>query len=270
VDALYDAGLEVRVARLPQGSDPDSFVNKFGSAELNNLIAQAISFVQFKASFLKGGFGKLNIREQEQSLVEFAQTASRINDRLRRGLFLRQVSDELGISESLLSQAVRKFASSEKKEVKVKAEESQPEPEVWEKEFLAFVAENPVTLKTARDTVSHVDFSLTSRSELWRGIVHEYDARGEVDLGTLLDKSKDMAGRRLVLELAGYNFDEIDKEKQLQDYLQKFQNRKMKNEVTRLKELLKKAEKDKDQKTANTIALKIQKALKGNELAVTN
>ena len=43
-EPLWEAGLVIRVAVLPQGHDPDSFVKEMGAEKLKNLITKAPSF----------------------------------------------------------------------------------------------------------------------------------------------------------------------------------------------------------------------------------
>lgn len=56
VDMIIENGLEVKVAELPAGEDPDSFVRKHGGKEFQKLLDGAVTFLDFKArSFQQQG-----------------------------------------------------------------------------------------------------------------------------------------------------------------------------------------------------------------------
>jgi len=268
VDLLYDAGLEVKVAVLPQRYDPDLYVKEFGPEKLNQLLSDSVSYVKFKIGLLKERFGNLSLPEQEQIILDFAQTASKISDGVRRELFLKQVSDQLSVSEQLIRRAQQKITG----KIKEKPAESlnlprKPGPEVWEREFLGFVLNETERLSQASNQIRPEDFSTPLHKQVWETITKEVLKKREFDLGEILEKVPDSEMRRLLLEVASLDLISAEPENTFQDYLLRFKSRKKEKEMVELKKSLKRAEQEKDYDAVKEISTKLQNILKGNQLA---
>ena len=266
VDLLYDAGLDVKVGVLPAGYDPDKYVNEFGAGQLGKLIKESNSYIKFKISLLKGKFSKLSLREQEQVLVSFAQTAAKIGHEVRKDLYLKQVSEELGIGEATLRKAL--------KSVSPRTGESKPArettgakltEEVWEREFLAFMIDNPTWFKEAVPQISLEDFSIPTHEQLWRLLQDENQLGDELDIADLLEATQNQDLRQLLLELANFDYprqetsttfpDYIQK---FNDYIQKFKARRIEGPVRKVKQALKEAEREKNGKRAQALMKELQ------------
>jgi DNA primase len=102
VDLVIENGLDVRVAELPEGDDPDSFVKSKGAEAFRELIKNSISFIEFKArSFDRQG--KLATPEgQAEATRSIVQTIAKIPDELRRNFFIKEVADRYKLYESVL------------------------------------------------------------------------------------------------------------------------------------------------------------------------
>lgn len=90
VEVLYNAGLEPKIVRLPEGSDPDSFIVEHGSEKLAMLIDSAKSYLEFVSDSLPDKFVRLSISHQEKLIKSLAETAAGIDDRLKHELFVRK------------------------------------------------------------------------------------------------------------------------------------------------------------------------------------
>jgi DNA primase len=108
VDLVIENGLDVRVAELPEGDDPDSFVKTKGADAFRELIKSSISFIEFKArSFDRQG--KLATPEgQAEATRSIVQTIAKIPDELRRNFFIKEVADRYKLYESVLYRELEK------------------------------------------------------------------------------------------------------------------------------------------------------------------
>lgn len=68
------AGCEVRVARLPQGEDPDTYIQKHGVEQFRALLAQAEPILEYQLTNLRAGY---NLSDETQRLP-FVREAARI------------------------------------------------------------------------------------------------------------------------------------------------------------------------------------------------
>ncbi len=109
VDLVIENGLDVRVAELPDGDDPDSFVKKNGADAFRQLIKNSISFIEFKARTFERR-GKLATPEGEaEAIRSIVQTIAKIPDELRRNFFIKDVAERYGLYESVLYRELEKY-----------------------------------------------------------------------------------------------------------------------------------------------------------------
>lgn len=108
VDLVIENGLDVRVAELPEGDDPDSFVKKNGADVFRALIKNSISFIEFKARTFDRR-GKLTTPEgQAEAARSIVQSIAKIPDELRRNFFIKDVAERYRLYESVLYRELEK------------------------------------------------------------------------------------------------------------------------------------------------------------------
>ena len=102
VDLVLAKSLDVRIVQLPEGEDPDTFVQKFGKEEAEKRISNAISFIDFIAdSFLSRG--KFSTPEgMTEAVRSIVQSIAKIPDEIKREFFIKRVSEKYAIRESTL------------------------------------------------------------------------------------------------------------------------------------------------------------------------
>jgi len=269
VDLLYDAGLDVKVAVLPSGYDPDKYVNEWGASSLESLIKESTSYVRFKISLLKDKFSKLSLREQEQVVLSFVQTAAKIGHEVRRDLYLRQVSEELGMGETTLRKALKSVTSKVQEGRSTVAETvAKPGEYVWEREFLAFMIDNPAWFKEADSQIDREDFSIPSHKELWLLAKNEYQRGDGLDMADLLEATDNLKLRQLMLELANFDYPRQETSAIFSDYVQKFKARRRERTLRSLKEALKEAEQEKNLEKVQAISSELQNILRDSRLTI--
>jgi len=113
-DILMEFGLEVRIATLPIGDDPDSFIRKHGIVQGQKLIEQAVPLLDFKIADLQklGHFATASSRAvTTRSLLE---SVDRVKDQIRRAYLVKDLAEKLTIEEATLWTEMRKIASKTK------------------------------------------------------------------------------------------------------------------------------------------------------------
>jgi DNA primase len=109
VDLVIEGGLDVKVAELPQGDDPDSYVRKAGGEEFQKLLQRAVSFIEFKARTFQRE-GKFDTPEgQAEAVRSIVQTIARMPDELKQNFYIKQVAERYEIYESVLYRELEKW-----------------------------------------------------------------------------------------------------------------------------------------------------------------
>jgi DNA primase len=108
VDLILENDLDVRVAILPTGEDPDSFIGKYGSEKFNGLVRDGISFVDFiTQSFEMAGYFKTP-EGQTKAVRTIIQTIAKIKDEIKRNFFIKHVAEKYKLYESVLYKELEK------------------------------------------------------------------------------------------------------------------------------------------------------------------
>ncbi len=108
VDLILESGMDVMVARLPHGDDPDSFVRKTGEEGVRKLLAAAVSFIDFIAVTCEEE-GKLVTPEgQAETVRTIVHSIAMMSDELKRNFYIKRVAEKYKIYESALYRELEK------------------------------------------------------------------------------------------------------------------------------------------------------------------
>lgn len=108
IDMLLEEGLEIKVALLPDGEDPDSFArNHGGDAMVAFLDAHETDFIEFKYELLADTIGKDPIRRAEL-IHDIIRSIAVIPDQIARSVYIEQCSSRLGLKQEMLFSEVAK------------------------------------------------------------------------------------------------------------------------------------------------------------------
>ena len=96
--------IHAKVVVLPDGNDPADFVMKYGKEALEDSIANATSMVDYYIERIIGGRGTLE--ENIDSIGGSISFIANIADPIERNLFIKRVSEKLGVDQGLLKTEV--------------------------------------------------------------------------------------------------------------------------------------------------------------------
>jgi DNA primase len=93
VDLIIESDLDVRVAELPAGEDPDSFVRKLGPEAFGHLLDQAVSFLDFKARLFEQEGLFATPEGKTRAVRSFVETIAKMKDELKRNFYIQHVAE---------------------------------------------------------------------------------------------------------------------------------------------------------------------------------
>ena len=125
VDLLFTEGMHVRLVLFPDGEDPDSYAQKYGSTALQDYLAQhEDNFIMFKTRVLLDGVKDDPIRRAEL-ISDTAHSIALVSDMLERAEYIRQCAFLLHVSEDVLGSAVAKAAATVRQKAYEEAQRAQ-------------------------------------------------------------------------------------------------------------------------------------------------
>lgn len=108
-DMILEEGMNVRVLLLPEGDDPDSFVRKNRTSEVEAFISEnATDFISFKTKLLIRQSGDDPLKKAGL-IKEIVQTISLIPEPIYRSVYIKECSRLLEVEEQLLLNELNKL-----------------------------------------------------------------------------------------------------------------------------------------------------------------
>ncbi len=132
VDLIIENGMEVQVAELPAGDDPDSFVRSHGATAFQELIAGAVTFLDFKAKVFESQGLLATPEGQTRAVRSIVETIARMKDEIKQQLYIKSLAEKYGLYETTLFRELERLAGS-------RSAGKRPQPPVKQRE-----SENPV------------------------------------------------------------------------------------------------------------------------------
>lgn len=102
-DLFEQARVKTRVLSLKKAKDPDEFLQKYGAASFKNLLNGAASFEHLFFEKMKHVFKTSNSEEKRVRLHELCNLISKMNDPLRREVYLSKVCSEFELNKSVVA-----------------------------------------------------------------------------------------------------------------------------------------------------------------------
>ncbi len=129
IDLLLEGDLNVKAVALPDGEDPDSYAKALGSAGFRDFVAEeAQDIIRFKTKVLLGETGDDPVKKAGV-IKDIVSSIAKIADPVKRTVYIKECSELLGISESVLISEQNKILIQKRKGQGQKAEYF-PEPEI--------------------------------------------------------------------------------------------------------------------------------------------
>lgn len=112
LDLLIEEGMNVRIADLSKGFDPDSYVKKYGYEEFNNRVKEAKNLFDYKLDLLLLKFDKQSPEGKAQIAGVMLETIGRFKNAILRSGFIKSLAEVLSITEETLILELKKMKSS--------------------------------------------------------------------------------------------------------------------------------------------------------------
>lgn len=171
VDLLFAEGMHVRLVLFPDGEDPDSYAQKYGSSALQDYLAShEDNFIMFKTRVLLDGVKNDPIKRAEL-ITDTAHSIALVSDMLERAEYVRQCSHLLHVGEEVLANAVAKAAAQARQKAYDEARKEESAARQTEEKGADAQAEAPTTPEGVQPPADSTPSPLTAPSEVERHLV---------------------------------------------------------------------------------------------------
>ena len=211
IEILLKQDMEVKIVSLPQGEDPDSFVNKFGKDKFEDLLKKAENFIEFQTRYFESQGMFSDPHTAAEAIRELVKPLALINDELKRNLLTKNIARKFNLREKLLEAeldkvikkgitqrpveiraAIKEKTESTLSEEIIKQKNANPAVYNLEKEIVKLLFENNLPiLNFIHQNIKAEDFTINTHQQLAELVYGELENEGEVNPGKIIDEIKD-------------------------------------------------------------------------------
>jgi DNA primase len=245
-DIFLNAGLELKIAELPRGHDPDSFIVERGVDAFKRLVGNAQSFIQFKIKKMSEGHQLDDTSQRARIIQSLLESISLIKDRIRKSLALKEVAEHFMLDERVLSDQLKtlKPQSYRERDEGNKA----PEPvvrkksryDLAEENILRNVLEDPELIQYVIESLDLSDIQSPAIKQLL-GLIFERHRKGEkTGADAVINLTTEPVLIRLLSDITSMQLDEKSRARLLNDCIISVKVRPIEERLHQLLSVIKK------------------------------
>jgi DNA primase len=202
---LGNSGLEVRVARLDEGQDPDDMVRQGGAAAMHEALDKASAFYEFYVEELRSRHDPTSIGGKERILAEAREFAGGVRSLPQRQAFASELSGLLDLpGDGIMRELWRG------RRLRPAAEAAFTPSEAWtpEEDLLVLLLRGEIDWKRVSSLLSVDDFS-EANQPIAQALAESEDTP---NISEMVERLDEEAGRRVSrYALATVQFDDVEK-----------------------------------------------------------
>jgi DNA primase len=240
-ERLLSVGIDVRVALLPEGEDPDSFVRSEGREKLEALISDSVSYFQFVRLSADPPFEERNRAGQQMLVKSQLRLVSLTSDEVVRALMLKELSEIYGIPKESLAKGLDAESRPERHPAETKYT-ARADRDGLEKSVLGLMISHPPLLDTASGIVKAEWFSTAEYEATYRLMLMLREEGRATDFSSLVDKVADENVLAVLTSLMDDESEPTDWETAFAEYVQKLRTAFRDEKIRELTRQLQEAE----------------------------
>jgi len=117
IELLLKRDIEVKIATLPSGEDPDSYINKNGKDDFDELIRKAQNFLEYQTAYFDAQGYFEDHKKTAEAIRELVKLLGLIDDELKRNLLLKSVAKRFNLREKLIETELEKIIQTQVKQI---------------------------------------------------------------------------------------------------------------------------------------------------------
>lgn len=137
IEVLLKHDFDVKVVLLPEGDDPDSYIQKQGKDTFEETINRAQNFLEFQTEQLKRSGAFEDPAQQAEAIRTLVASAALVSDELKRNLLIKSISKKFSLREKLIESELDKMlqqqSRSSRRQVSQSGSSQPPIPRLEEK-----------------------------------------------------------------------------------------------------------------------------------------
>jgi DNA primase len=250
IEHFFNAGIEPIIVTPPPGHDPDTFVREYGPPGVHKLFEEGSDYLSYR--FDRVDASALSLREKEVVVRETRSLAAKIEDPLRREIFISAAADRLGLPMSAFHTATET----------TETDRVQPEPgrsvNILESELLSIFVTRPTLIEMVWNDLSPTDLRGPAHGAIFARMIESYRKTGEINPEKMIEAVTDQTEKSGLAFIATLAWGELDLAAIVKEYKQKILGQKRDRQIESLREQLAAAEKSGNRDLAQQLSREIK------------
>lgn len=269
LDLLIEEGMNVRIALLPGGADPDSFVRKAGKEGFAEVLKNSKDLFDYKLGTLTAKFKKDDPRGKARIAQGMLPTLARIKDAVLKSAYLKKISEQLSIDEESVREELRKlkikgFAKADSPCAKAGSDKALS-GNLAELALLAVSLEEAKYIGKIESELGFGALKNDSIACILRKISELHKSAQEISPSRLMNHFRDTGKEKLISEAANISPAMENKEKILEDCFRHIKKHALKETLGSMQFGIKSAENAADGATVKKLLAEYNELLKGTK-----
>ena len=220
IELLLKRDVEVKIAALPGGEDPDSFINNYGKEKFEEIISYAQNFLEYQSEHYEKQGMFTDPAKLTDAIRELVKSAALINDELKRNLLIKSIAKKFNLREILIENELEKILKKNKsfpKTIKPVSGENTAKTIIetvsdtkisdsefsTEKEIIKLLFEGDKEIvELIFHHIDQYDFNISFNRKLFSLVTETHDEGKQIVAGALLDKLNDEKSEAYLRELS--------------------------------------------------------------------
>jgi DNA primase len=111
IELLLKRDFEIKIIALPEGEDPDSYVNNYGKEKFEELIKSAKNFLEYQSEYYESQGMFDDPAKTTEAIRDLVKPLALINDDLKANLLIKNIAKKFNLREKLLEAELDKIKS---------------------------------------------------------------------------------------------------------------------------------------------------------------
>jgi len=255
-DVFREEKADTHILVLPDGHDPDSYLREKGPGAFEKAASHAPGIISFLIEQSIGMHG-LSTEGKIRIVTDLKHPLSAINDNVARSLYIKQLSERIGLEEKIILEKVREdSAETKKRNIGHKKNYTDRMGSRLEQQIIAMMLQFPDILpEIKRNNV--IEFIENPHLQFIGKTILQHQFSSVEQISGLLSRIDNPEQQRLIsaLAMAEESWDESGCMKLIAQFVKQGQKRRDRQILDRIKA----AEKENDQETLNSLLKEKQK-----------
>lgn len=221
LDTLLSEDMDVKIAEMPKGFDPDSFTRKEGAAAFERILANPTGLFEYKLSRLALRHRTDTIEAKVKIAGEMLATISKVSNAILRSAYIKKLAESLGLDENSMRSELAKpknYGAPYSMEAYVSA----AKPDIGalsmaDKTLIGLMVEDGSIIPAVKERICFAEFGCGIAQKIVENIFKMHDEKKPISYACLIGRLEIDGAGGLLSDIASIQENISDKNKNMED-----------------------------------------------------